>query len=47
MGKNIDLEQRIKELKLEKRELLLAGKNTDSIDKVIESLEEQLKEVNK
>lgn len=43
MGKNCVLEQRIIELKLEKRELLLAGKNVNKIDELIKEVEDKLK----
>lgn len=39
-----DLEQKLKELKLEKRELLLAGKKTTNIDEKIKTIEYNLKE---
>lgn len=43
MGKKYDLEQRIIELKLEKRELLLAGKNINKIDELIKEVEKEIK----
>ncbi len=43
VGKKCDLEQRIIELKLEKRELLLAGKNINKIDELIKEVEEEIK----
>lgn len=45
MGKNDNLEQRMIELKLEKRELLLAGKNINKIDELIKQVEEEIKEI--
>lgn len=45
MGKKYDLEQRIIQLKLEKRELLLAGKATVKIDGLIKEVEEELREL--
>lgn len=44
MEKEIDLKKRILELRLEKRELVLAGKNTFKVDQIIKIIEEQLKE---
>lgn len=44
MGDNLDLEQRLKELKLKKRELILAGKGTEDIDRLINLLEERLRQ---
>ncbi len=46
MGKKDDLEQRLIKLKLEKRELVLAGKNTGKIDELIKEVEVALKELN-
>lgn len=43
MEKYIDLQKRMLELRLEKRDLILAGKNTNTIDKQIKILENQLK----
>lgn len=43
VGKKCDLEQRMLELKLEKRELLLAGKNINKIDELIREVEEEIK----
>ncbi|MBB6625602.1 hypothetical protein [Clostridium gasigenes] len=43
MGNKSGLEQRIIELKLEKRELLLAGKNINKIDELIKEVEEEIK----
>ncbi|MGL5354390.1 MAG: hypothetical protein ACRDA5_13905 [Clostridium sp.] len=43
MGNKCGLEQRIIQLKLEKRELLLAGKNTNKIDELIKEVEEEIK----
>ena len=45
MGKKCDLEQRIIELKLEKRELLLAGKNVNKIDELIKEVEEEIRNI--
>ena len=45
MGKKCELEQRIIELKLEKRELLLAGKNINKIDELIKAVEEEIKNI--
>ncbi|GAB6168555.1 hypothetical protein JCM1393_10150 [Clostridium carnis] len=44
MGKKDELEEKIINLKLEKRELILAGKNTNKIDDLIKKVEEELKE---
>ena len=38
------LKDKLKELKLEKRELVLAGKNTSRIDELIKEVEVALKE---
>ena len=46
MGKKDELEQKLIKLKLEKRELVLAGKNTSRIDELIKEVEVALKEVN-
>ena len=43
MGKKSTLEQKMIELKLEKRELLLAGKNINKIDELIKELEDEIK----
>lgn len=45
MGNKSGLEQRIIQLKLEKRELLLAGKNINRIDELIKEVEEELKAI--
>lgn len=45
MSKRDDLGQRLVDLKLEKRELVLAGKNTNTIDELIKEIEEKLKEL--
>lgn len=45
MGKKCELEQRIIELKLEKRELLLAGKNIKKIDELIKEVEEEISDI--
>ena len=42
MEKKTDLQKKIVELKLEKRDLILAGKNTNTIDKEIKSAESKL-----
>lgn len=42
MGKEIELQKRIIELKLEKRDLVLAGKSTDQIDEKIKIVEKEL-----
>ena len=44
MGKKDELEQKLIKLKLEKRELVLAGKNTGRIDELIKEVEVALKE---
>ncbi|GAA0087166.1 hypothetical protein ACH36K_00775 [Clostridium sp. MB05] len=44
MGKKDELEKKLIKLKLEKRELLLAGKNTSKIDDLIKEVELELKE---
>ena len=46
MGKKDELEQKLIKLKLEKRELVLACKNTSRIDELIKEVEVALKEVN-
>ncbi|MBD7913358.1 MULTISPECIES: hypothetical protein [Clostridium] len=43
MRKIEDLEKKLKELKLEKRQILLAGKNTDIINSKIREIELKLK----
>ena len=45
MGKRDDLEQKLVDLKLEKRKLVLAGKNTNTLDELIKEIEEKLKEI--
>jgi len=45
MGKRDDLEKELVDLKLEKRKLVLAGKNTNTIDELIKEIEEKLKEL--
>lgn len=45
MGNKYDLEQKIIQLKLEKRELLLAGKSVTKIDDMIKEVEEQIKDL--
>ena len=46
MGKNINLEQELINLKLEKRKLVLAGKDTTNLDKAIKEVQEKIKESN-
>ena len=43
MDKRDDLEQKLVDLKLEKRKLVLAGKNTNTLDELIKEVEEKLK----
>lgn len=43
MGKRDELERRLIDLKLEKRELVLSGKNTSKIDLLIKEVEEEIK----
>lgn len=45
MGKKDELEQKLINLKLEKRELVLAGKNTKRIDELIKEVEDEMKEM--
>ena len=45
MSKKDSLEKKLVDLKLEKRELVLAGKNTNTIDKLIKEIEEELKNI--
>ena len=42
MEREIDLQKKILELKLEKRDLVLAGKSTNTIDKEIKIIESKL-----
>lgn len=42
MDEKLELENRIIQLKLEKRELVLAGKDTNEVDKKIEAIENKL-----
>ena len=42
MEKKINLEKKIIQLKLEKRDLVLAGKSTSKIDKEINSIKNEL-----
>lgn len=44
MDKKDELEKRLINLKLEKRQLLLSGKNTNRIDELIKEVEDELKE---
>ena len=46
MDKKSELEKEIIKLKLEKRELVLNGKNTDRVDKLIKEVESFLKQIN-
>ncbi len=43
MDRYMDLKKRMLQLRLEKRDLILAGKNTNTIDKQIKILESQLR----
>lgn len=43
MSKIQELKEKLVELKLKKRELILAGKNTNKIDEEIDELEKQIK----
>lgn len=45
MEKRTELEKKIVELKLEKRELLLSGKSTDLVDEKIKIIEEELENI--
>jgi hypothetical protein len=45
MGKKDELEQKLTDLKLEKRELVLAGKNTNRVDELIKEVEDEIKEM--
>jgi len=42
-----ELEKELKELKLEKRQILLAGKNTENIDSKIKLIELEIEAFNK
>ena len=42
MSRIQELKEKLLELKLKKRELILAGKNTDKIDEEIKQLEEHI-----
>lgn len=42
MEKKLNLEKKIIQLKLEKRDLVLAGKNTSKIDKEIDTIKNEL-----
>lgn len=44
MSRIEELEQELVELKLKKRELILAGKNTDKVDEKIKQIEEHIKQ---
>lgn len=43
LGKKTELEQKIIDLKLEKRKLVLAGKSTVKIDEMIKEVEEEIR----
>lgn len=43
MGDNYNLEEELIKLKLEKRDLILAGKNTGKLDEAIKAVELKLK----
>ena len=45
MDKKNELEQEIIKLKLEKRELVLRGKNTENVDKLIKETEDSLNQI--
>ncbi|MGG7145113.1 hypothetical protein ACQPVP_16875 [Clostridium nigeriense] len=45
MGKKDELEEKLINLKLEKRELVLAGKNTNRIDELIKEVEDEIKKM--
>lgn len=45
MDKKNELEQEIIKLKLEKRELVLRGKNTEKVDKLIKETEDNLNQI--
>lgn len=45
MDKKNELEQEIIKLKLEKRELVLRGKNTEKVDKLIKETEDSLNQI--
>lgn len=45
MGKKDELEQKLIDLKLEKRELVLSGKNTNRVDELIKEVEDEIKEM--
>ena len=45
MSKKADLEQKLVDLKLEKRKLVLAGKNTNTLDELIKEIEDKLREI--
>lgn len=45
MDKKNELEQEIIKLKLEKRELVLRGKNTEKVDKLIKETEDSLNKI--
>jgi len=44
MYKKDELEKRLINLKLEKRQLLLSGKNINRVDELIKEVEDELKE---
>lgn len=45
MNNREELEARLKELKLEKRQLVLSNKNTDKIDQQIKEVETQIESI--
>ena len=45
MNKKEELESKLKELKLQKRQLVLANKNTDNIDQQIKEIEMEIESV--
>lgn len=45
MDKKNELEQEIIKLKLEKRELVLRGKSTEKVDKLIKETEDNLNQI--
>lgn len=47
MGEQLDLKEKLLELRLEKRELVLAGKSTFRLDQTIKEIEEKLKQIEK
>ena len=45
MNKKEELESKLKELKLQKRQLVLANKNTDNIDQQIKEIEMKIESI--